>query len=280
MTSSWIGNFAGFNHTYTPTGMDTNIDDFFNKKEEDTNVIKMIELKESLINILQNKEEIDFTDDIVVDSFSEGEEEEEENETENENENENENETKNETEKGKIDVMIKKINSFIQEFIVLQTALNKINNDFQSEVTSLQKNITTIESMISFLKKLPDDYKDETILKDIIDSMHQLSQKIIKNEQIQKLKIDYVQKRREMEKYIYFMKKLNNFNHCNICPLCFTNTVDHFLDPCGHTFCKSCIQLHLRKNGELDLYQVGRDDNSQCCYCRERIKTVRQLYFL
>ena len=42
MTSSWIGNFAGFNHTYTPTGMDTNIDDFFNKKEEDTNVIKMI----------------------------------------------------------------------------------------------------------------------------------------------------------------------------------------------------------------------------------------------
>ena len=31
---------------------------------------------------------------------------------------------------------------------------------------------------------------------------------------------------------------------------------------------------------EVDLYEIGRNDNSQCCFCRERIKTIRQLYFL
>ena len=78
---------------------------------------------------------------------------------------------------------------------------------------------------------------------------------------------------------IYVIKKVNNFNQCNICPLCFEKTVDHFIDPCGHTFCKDCIQK-LRKNKELDLYEIGRNDNSQCCFCKEKIKTIRQLYFL
>ena len=55
MTSSWMSNFAGINHTYLPTE-DTNIDDLFKKKEEDTNVIKMIELKELLLDLIQGKE--------------------------------------------------------------------------------------------------------------------------------------------------------------------------------------------------------------------------------
>ena len=50
MTSSWISNFAGVNHTYLPTEENT-IDDIFKKKEEDTNVIKMVELKELLLEI-------------------------------------------------------------------------------------------------------------------------------------------------------------------------------------------------------------------------------------
>ena len=79
------------------------------------------------------------------------------------------------------------------------------------------------------LQKLPKDHKDETIMKSIIDSMNQLSQKILKNEKIKEIKKEYVQQRKEIEKYIYLIKKLNNFNQCNICPVCFTKTVDHFL---------------------------------------------------
>ena len=65
------------------------------------------------------------------------------------------------------------------------------------------------------------------------------------------------------ERLITFIKKVNNLNQTNICPLCFTNTVDHFVDPCGHTFCKS-IHNHLKKNQQND---IGRIDNSQCCFC-------------
>ena len=249
-----MSNFAGINHTYLPTE-DTNIDDLFKKKEEDTNVIKMVELKELLLDLIQGKEEIDLT-----------EEEKEEKEGGDED-------------KKEMDTIVERIKKFIQEFIQLQDKLNQINERFQIEIRLLQQNISTIENMISFLQKLPNEHKDETIMKSIIDSMNQLSQKILKNEKIKGIKEEYVQQRKEVEKYIYFIKKLNNFNQCNICPVCFTKTVDHFIDPCGHTFCRDCIQS-LKKSPELDLYEIGRNDNSQCCICRERIKTIRPLYFL
>ena len=253
MTSSWMNNFAGINHTYLPTE-DTNIDDLFKKKEEDTNVIKMIELKELLLDLIQGKEEIDLTE-------------------------EEKKEKEGGEDKKEMDTIVERIKEFIQEFIQLQDKLDKVNERFQMEIRLLQQNISTIENMISFLQKLPNEHKDETIMKSIIDSMNQLSQKILKNEKIKGIKEEYVQQRKEVEKYIYFIKKLNNFNQCNICPVCFTRTVDHFIDPCGHTFCRDCIQS-LKKSPELDLYEIGRNDNSQCCYCRERIKTIRPLYFL
>ena len=253
MTSSWMSNFAGINHTYLPTE-DTNIDDLFKKKEEDTNVIKMIELKELLLDLIQGKEEIDLTE-------------------------EEKKEKEGGEDKKEMDTIVERIKEFIQEFIQLQDKLDKVNERFQMEIRLLQQNISTIENMISFLQKLPNEHKDETIMKSIIDSMNQLSQKILKNEKIKGIKEEYVQQRKEVEKYIYFIKKLNNFNQCNICPVCFTRTVDHFIDPCGHTFCRDCIQS-LKKSPELDLYEIGRNDNSQCCYCRERIKTIRPLYFL
>lgn len=256
MASSWMSNFAGINHTYLPTD-NTNIDDLFKKKEEDTNVIKMIELKELLLDIIQGKEEIDLTEEDIeeIEGVEGGED------------------------KKEIDTMVERVKKFIQEFIKMQNKLNQINELFQMEVKLLQQNISTIENMIGFLQKLPDEQKDETIMKSIIDSMNQLSQKILKNEKIKGIKGEYVKQRKEVEKYIYLIKKLNNFNQCNICPVCFTKTVDHFIDPCGHTFCRDCIQS-LKKNPELDLYEIGRNDNSQCCYCRERIKTIRPLYFL
>ena len=254
MTSSWMSNFAGINHTYLPTE-DTNIDDLFKKKEEDTNVIKMIELKELLLDLIQGKEEIDLTEEEKKEKEGGGED------------------------KKEMDTIVERIKEFMKEFIQLQDKLNQINERFQMEIRLLQQNISTIENMISFLQKLPNEHKDEIIMKSIIDSMNQLSQKILKNDKIKGIKEEYVQQRKEVEKYIYFIKKLNNFNQCNICPVCFTKTVDHFIDPCGHTFCRDCIQS-LKKSPELDLYEIGRNDNSQCCYCRERIKTIRPLYFL
>ena len=181
MTSSWMSNFAGINHTYLPTE-DTNIDDLFKKKEEDTNVIKMIELKELLLDLIQGKGEIDLT-------------EEERKEKEGGSE-----------DKKEMDTIVERIKEFMKEFIQLQDKLNQINERFQMEIKLLQQNISTIENMISFLQKLPNEHKDETIMKSIIDSMNQLSQKILKNEKIKGIKEEYVQERKVMEKYIHFIK--------------------------------------------------------------------------
>ena len=172
MTSSWISNFAGVNHTYLPTEENT-IDDIFKKKEEDTNVIKMVELKELLLEIIQGKEEIDFTEEELKEIQIESMED--------------------------MNTIVDKIKGFIQEFIQLQNGLNQMNDKYQSEVKILKDNISTIENMIVFLKKLPENHKNETIMKSIIDSMNQLSKKILSNEKIKEIKKDYVQKRKEIE---------------------------------------------------------------------------------
>ena len=224
MTSSWINNFAGINHTtYIPTES-TNIDDLFQNKDNDKNISRMIELKEVLLNLIQDKDVINFTDE-EKEEIKEGEKDDKKN----------------------MDTMIETIKKYTQEFIQLQDEINEINEYFQTELKLLEKNISTIENMINFLLKLPNEHKDEIIMKSIIDSMGQLSQKILKNDKIKSLKEEYIQKRKELEKYLYFIKALSNFNQCNTCPLCFTNTVDHFIDPCGHTICKDCIQS-LKKN--------------------------------
>lgn len=45
------------------------------------------------------------------------------------------------------------------------------------------------------------------------------------------------------------------------CPICYSNEVDVYCDPCGHTFCKKCVK-------------------SQFCYlCRIKIKKISKLYF-
>ena len=253
MDSSWASNFAGINYTYVPTDNNTNIDELFKNKEDDNNVVKMIELKDEMVDLIHKKEEIEFTQEEKA-VIQEGKDKDTDN-------------------------LIGKIKEYIQEFIQLQGELNQINDKFKDEIKKLQNNISTLENMIQFLKKLPEEHKDETIMKTIIESMNTLSCKIMKNDKLKETREAYIQKRKEIEKYIYFIQKLNNFNQCNICPVCFTNTVDHFVDPCGHTFCKDCIKT-LRKNQEIDLYEIGRIDNSQCFFCRERIKTIRQLYFL
>ena len=253
MASNWMSNFAAVHHTYMPTDNSTNIDDLFKKKEDDKNVVKMIELKEILLNLIQNKEEIDLTTEETEEVEGSVKDEEKE--------------------------LVETIKEYMKNFSQLQDGLNETNEKFQSEIKALKDNISTIENMISFLKKLPEEHKEDKYIQNIIDNMNELSKTIEKNEKIKQIRKEYVQKRKEIEKYLQFIKQLNNFNQCNLCPVCFTNPVDHFVDPCGHTFCKECI-TSLRNNPELDLYEIGRNDNSQCCFCRERIKTIRQLYFL
>jgi hypothetical protein len=47
------------------------------------------------------------------------------------------------------------------------------------------------------------------------------------------------------------------------CPVCLINTVSHFNDPCGHTFCTTCMSAWKA---------------ADCCICRETIRNRRKLF--
>ena len=147
MDSSWASNFAGINYTYVPTDNNTNIDELFKNKEDDNNVVKMIELKDEMVDLIHKKEEIEFTQEEKA-VIQEGKDKDTDN-------------------------LIGKIKEYIQEFIQLQGELNQINDKFKDEIKKLQNNISTLENMIQFLKKLPEEHKDETIMKTIMQASNQ-----------------------------------------------------------------------------------------------------------
>jgi len=237
----------------------TNIDQLFYQKNEDINVVKMLELRGEILSLIEGKDEFDCTEKEKEEIQEKGGKEDL---------------------KKEITDFMDKIQKYIEEFNKLQKELEKYNETFQKEERLLRKNVSTTDTMIEFIKKIPEDQKDQENIKLIIEQMNVLSKSIMDNQKMKDIREEYLKKRKESEKMIQIIKKLNHLNHVNICPLCFTNPVDHFADPCGHTFCKECIQRHIRRNTEIDLYEVGRNDGSQCCFCRENIKTVRPLYFL
>jgi hypothetical protein len=53
----------------------------------------------------------------------------------------------------------------------------------------------------------------------------------------------------------------------HICPICMTNSVDTFLDPCGHTICKECVSNKVCNS------------NKFCFMCRTPVRGIRPLYY-
>ena len=117
-------------------------------------------------------------------------------------------------------------------------------------------------------KSLNEEYdKDETI-KEIMDKMNSYSVKINENDKLKETKKNYIEKRKEINKHLHLMQKINKWNHSAICPICITNKIDSYCNPCGHTSCKECLE----KNSNLN--------HNKCPICREYVMDIRKLYFI
>lgn len=57
--------------------------------------------------------------------------------------------------------------------------------------------------------------------------------------------------------------KSSNVSNEPLCPVCFTETVNVAITPCGHTFCSSCSKRQM----------------TECCVCRGRIMNRQKLFF-
>jgi uncharacterized protein with von Willebrand factor type A (vWA) domain len=251
MSSSWVSTFAPIQSSSGPQSQYNNtssIDDLFTiNSNEDTK--KLLDIKMNIIDLIQKKDEINLIN--------------------------HDKEYKND----KIKILIDDIKDKIKEFNKKQEELNSITKDVQEELDNIKGNISSIDNMIDYIKKLPEDYKEDDLSKQIFENMTKLSQNIFKNQKITELKKKYVEKYEEIEEYIHLIRELNNFNTSNICPLCFTDQVDHFLNPCGHTFCKSCLKNAFRQDDD-GLLRIGRDIHVHCPMCRSAVQKINQLYFL
>ena len=246
--SSWIPTYEQIpTSTMVPQHFDnySSIDELFNIKD-DPNIQNLMKIKEGILDILQSKTQIEYEE--VLDYKNE-----------------------------EIDNFMENFKKILKDFKEKQDEIDSIIEGYKKQIQMIHDNMKVIDAQIEFLKKLPKEYKGEDSMKEIIDKMNSYTNNIKDNEKIKKIKEDYLLKIKELQKFIYLIRKINNFNTCNMCPVCFTNPVDHFIAPCGHTYCKPCLERMIQSD---NIYELDYNSQCKCSFCRENVKTVRPLYFL
>lgn len=175
-----------------------------------------------------------------------------------------------------IDTLYTKIKDITVELKGLQVNLNNAEENLNEEIKKMNENIGKIDNFIKFLESLSS--LDHENIKEIISNITKLATKLSNIESFKKAKKEYATERRNILKYIYFLRKVNKMNVTNMCVVCMDEPVSHFLDPCGHTFCKTCLQKSL----EVDSFVNENENyiNKNCPVCRKYVNKVRPLYFL
>ena len=208
---------------------------------------ELISLKETILDILNKNEEITFDDE--------------------------------EYKNPEIDSVITKITELTPNFQKLQDELSEIDKEYKKEIKEVQTKITMIESMITFLNQISYSNIDKKDLQDIIDKMKTVSEGVLKNESITSTKKKYAEKRKELYPHLHLMRQLNQWNVANMCPICFRGQVTHYLNPCGHTGCKECLERN-RKERDSSNTMPQSEPSFECAFCRDQIMSIKPLYFL
>ncbi len=132
--------------------------------------------------------------------------------------------------------------------------------------TKVVKEINELDKMKSLTSQLVDFYSllDDTELQERFKDVTIDAYK-------QKLNNDSFQDKLYLYRYllnkhrsnIKCLKDINLLNNTSLCPLCFQNQIDHVVLPCGHTFCKVCL-----------------DKCKNCGVCRGNINHKHKIYIL
>mgnify|MGYP001335729125 CR=1 FL=1 len=171
-----------------------------------------------------------------------------------------------------IDKIIETIDSFYPKFMKLQDELDDLNINYNKELKHTKNDIIKIKSSIKFMEQMEEDYKLDESIRDIINKLNDYSKRILENNKLKNAKDMYIKKRKELNSYLYFIQKLNRWNTTSICPICITNRIDSYCNPCGHTACKNCLERKPSTPNNIN--------NNKCPICREYISEIRKLFFI
>ena len=143
--------------------------------------------------------------------------------------------------------------NFMHSDNALKNAREKFTN-FSENIQNCLKTIITCETEYS-----QDDVTLKKILEDKIESYYTFLD-------IDSLIDNFNKNFKEFERVKYKTSLLvGSILPTTICQICLENQVDYFIDPCGHTICKTCKQ-------------VCENKSNSCHYCRTQRKSYKKLY--
>lgn len=171
-----------------------------------------------------------------------------------------------------IDDIVSKLKGFGENFIFLQKDLDIAYQKYEEASKTTQENIQKINNSIQLIKTCSKEYDSDSNTKSIIDSLKDYIKTIDENDKLSEYKKEYVNKIKLLNRHLYLMNKVNNWNTSAICPICITDKVDSYCNPCGHTSCRKCLD----KNSNI----VNNVNHNKCPICREHIMDIRKLYFI
>jgi predicted O-linked N-acetylglucosamine transferase (SPINDLY family) len=171
-----------------------------------------------------------------------------------------------------IDTIVNQIKSFNTEFMNLQDDLEEYHQKYQEEVKKTKENIDKIDCSIQFIKTCNKEYESNEKIKSIVDSLTEYIKTINENDKLKSAKEEYINKRKLINKHLCLINAVNKLNIAAICPICLTDKIDSYCNPCGHTACKKCLD----KTSSI----VNNVNHNKCPICREYVMDIRKLYFI
>ena len=176
---------------------------------------------------------------------------------------------------------IKSVKNIYEESIVLKELLIEIlqgretveiDKEYQKQIDITEKNVNKIKETIKYMKNIEEDYKIDESVKELVTKMNEYSQKIYDNDKLGDIKKRYIEKRKQLNSHLYLIQKLNKWNTTAICPICITDKIDSYCNPCGHTACNKCLERNSRSENNIN--------SNKCPICREYVMDIRKLYFI
>lgn len=171
-----------------------------------------------------------------------------------------------------IDNIILKLKEFSKTFDGLQENLEKSHEKCEILEKKTADNIKKINSSIQFIRASNSEYENDTQVKLIIDALIDYTKSIAQNDKLKEAKQEYIKQRKQLNKHIYLINSINNWNISSICPICVTDKIDSYCNPCGHTACRGCLDKTSNINNNIN--------HNKCPICREHVMDIRKLYFI
>lgn len=179
-----------------------------------------------------------------------------------------------------IDRIINNIKELFSDnkFYKLQGELNELEKELNDEMNKSKDNINKIDIFIKFINDINYSNIENNDLEEMKKKSEDICRKIDNNKELTEIREKYISKRKELNSYIYFIQKINNYNTSNTCPICITRPVDRYLQPCGHTFCEKCL---IRSNNMNHNMNNNMNHNmNNCMICRKKYNSINQLFFV